>query len=254
MPRQEIFAVGWGLIKAGGGPYTLSEDLLRKLKSLGYAGIELPVASIMAYDNEEGRSSGAFAAALVATNTRCIAGVFSSGAPPIPGNLGISSQRGIVHIGDADMKGTRDVKGHFTIWAAQVREALALGSALVAGINSHSGKDYFSDAEADEFFALAATLEADEATGLGIKITHETHRARVLYSPWVAPRIYAAHPLIRYTADLSHWSVVSETGTDDPEVNAVVALLAPRVLHVHARVGFEEGPQVPDPRGPEWTK
>lgn len=25
-----------------------------------------------------------------------------------------------------------------------------------------------------------------------------------------------------------------------------------RTKHVHARVGYEEGPQVPDPRAPEW--
>jgi hypothetical protein len=33
----------------------------------------------------------------------------------------------------------------------------------------------------------------------------------------------------------------------------VVRELTPRVRHVHARVGFEEGPQVPDPRGPRWA-
>jgi hypothetical protein len=26
----------------------------------------------------------------------------------------------------------------------------------------------------------------------------------------------------------------------------------PNVVHIHARVGFEEGPQVNDPRAPEW--
>ena len=247
-----MFAVAWGLIKEAGGPYTLSEALLRKLKSLGYAGIEVSVASIMDFDNKAG-VSGAFKAALIATNTRCIAGVFSSGSPPIPGNLGITSLRGINHIGDADLKGTRDAAGHFTIWSAQVREALAMGGGVIAGINSHSGKDYFSESEADEFFTAAIALEASEAAPLGIKITHETHRARQLYSPWTASRIIKAHPALRYTADLSHWSVVTETSYLDPEVNAVVDLIAPNVRHVHARIGFEEGPQIPDPRGPEWA-
>ncbi|HAS19048.1 MAG TPA: xylose isomerase, partial [Flavobacteriaceae bacterium] len=27
-----------------------------------------------------------------------------------------------------------------------------------------------------------------------------------------------------------------------------------RTEHVHARVGFEEGPQVNDPQAPEWKK
>ncbi len=81
----------------------------------------------------------------------------------------------------------------------------------------------------------------------------ETHRARILYSPWPVPRVFEAHPELRYTADLSHFSVVTETGAEDPEVNKVVALITPRVRHVHARVGFEEGPQVPDPRAPMWA-
>lgn len=250
MPRQELYAVAWGLIKDAGGRYELSVELLRKLKSLGYAGIEVTVASIMDYDCKNGK--GAFASALTETNTRVIAGVFSSGAPPIPGNLNIPSLIGITHRSDASMSGTRDVRGHFDIWSAQVREALALGPVL-AGVNSHSGKDYFTEAEADSFFKLAADFEADEAAPKGVKITHETHRARVLYTPWVVPRIIAAHPKIRYCADLSHWSVVTETGTEDPEVNRVVSQISPFVRHVHARVGFEEGPQVPDPRGPEWA-
>jgi hypothetical protein len=33
----------------------------------------------------------------------------------------------------------------------------------------------------------------------------------------------------------------------------VLAALAPRVAHIHARVGFAEGPQVPDPRGKAWA-
>ena len=67
------------------------------------------------------------------------------------------------------------------------------------------------------------------------------------------PRLFEAHPALHYTADLSHFSVVTETGAGDPEVNKVVSMITPRVRHVHARVGFEEGPQVPDPRGPIWV-
>ena len=37
MPTQEIYAVAWGLVSDSGGPYTLSVNLLKKLKSLGCA-------------------------------------------------------------------------------------------------------------------------------------------------------------------------------------------------------------------------
>jgi hypothetical protein len=63
----------------------------------------------------------------------------------------------------------------------------------------------------------------------------------------------AAHPALHFTADLSHFSVVTETGADDPEVCKVVAQLTPRTRHVHARVGFPEGPQVPSVTGPLWA-
>jgi hypothetical protein len=33
----------------------------------------------------------------------------------------------------------------------------------------------------------------------------------------------------------------------------ILTLLAPRIGHIHARVGFEQGPQVNDPRAPEWA-
>ncbi len=84
-------------------------------------------------------------------------------------------------------------------------------------------------------------------------INHETHRARTLYSPWVVSRILAAHPDLHLCADLSHFSCVAESGPTEPEINKVVKLLTPRVRHVHARVGFEEGPQIPDPRGDIWV-
>ncbi len=83
-------------------------------------------------------------------------------------------------------------------------------------------------------------------------VNHETHRARILYSPWVVPRLLKAHPDLHLCADLSHFSCVAESGPTEPEINKVVTLLAPRVRHIHARVGFEEGPQIPDPRGDIW--
>jgi hypothetical protein len=33
----------------------------------------------------------------------------------------------------------------------------------------------------------------------------------------------------------------------------VVGLAASRAIHIHSRVGYENGPQVPDPRAPEWA-
>ena len=241
--KQLLFATMWGLIEEAAGPYPLSKlpALVHKLKSLGYSGIEMPIAMAMKF------GTAPFLALLRDAGMLYIAQVFSSGAPPTPGNLGIPSTSGISHPADSSAS-TRDVARHKAVWEGQVRECALLKEVLYA-VNSHTGKDYFSDAEADDLLSYCLQVEAE----LGIVVNHETHRARILYSPWQVPRILAAHPGLCFTADLSHFSCVTETGADDPEVCAVVAALTPRTRHVHARVGFQEGPQVPDPRGPIWA-
>jgi hypothetical protein len=57
-------------------------------------------------------------------------------------------------------------------------------------------------------------------------------------------------PELRITFDVSHWCNVSETLLQDQQETVDMALQ--RVDHVHARIGHPEGPQVNDPRAPEW--
>jgi hypothetical protein len=52
------------------------------------------------------------------------------------------------------------------------------------------------------------------------------------------------------TFDVSHWCNVHESLLGDQE--ETIALALDRVDHIHARVGHAEGPQVSDPRAPEW--
>jgi hypothetical protein len=60
-----------------------------------------------------------------------------------------------------------------------------------------------------------------------------------------------ALPELRVTCDFSHWCVVSERLILDEEAE-ILQLLAGHSHHVHARVGYAQGPQVPDPRSPEY--
>ncbi|HSU49530.1 MAG TPA: sugar phosphate isomerase/epimerase [Segetibacter sp.] len=113
-------------------------------------------------------------------------------------------------------------------------------------INCHSGRDYFSYDDNKTFIDYTTEL----AKQTGIKICHETHRSRMLYSAPIARNFIEKNPALRLTLDISHWCNVHETLLQDQKETVDLALQ--RVDHVHARIGHAEGPQVNDPRAPEW--
>jgi sugar phosphate isomerase/epimerase len=112
-------------------------------------------------------------------------------------------------------------------------------------VNCHGGRDAWAD---DDVFRFYERVLAD-ADALGVEIAFETHRGRPTYNPWTTDRIIERFPTIELTADLSHWVVVCERLLQDQA--ALIGRVAQRTRHVHARVGFEHGPQVNDPRAPE---
>jgi len=64
------------------------------------------------------------------------------------------------------------------------------------------------------------------------------------------PAPIKAFPTLRRCADFSHWVCVCERLLTEEE--EILRECARRAIHIHARVGFEKGPQVNDPRAPEW--
>ena len=48
-----------------------------------------------------------------------------------------------------------------------------------------AGKDDFTPSEADDLFAFCVAFEKEH----GAVVHHETHRARILYSPWIAKEV-----------------------------------------------------------------
>ncbi len=113
-------------------------------------------------------------------------------------------------------------------------------------INCHSGRDYFSYEENKSF--IDYTVELSKKSG--IRISHETHRARMLYSAPVGKYFMQQNPDLKITLDISHWCNVSETLLHNQR--DAVNLAIERTDHIHARIGHEQGPQVNDPRAPEW--
>jgi len=115
-----------------------------------------------------------------------------------------------------------------------------------ARVNCHSGTDRWAHEEAVGFYREAMLIEAD----LAFPVAHETHRGRCLFHPWAAARLMEAIPNLHLCADFSHWVCVCERLLTGEE--GILRECARRAVHIHARVGFENGPQVNDPRAPEW--
>jgi hypothetical protein len=113
-------------------------------------------------------------------------------------------------------------------------------------INSHTGRDYFSYEQNLELIDIAS----DFTERTGIVVAHETHRGRFGYSPQMIEPFLAARKELNITSDFSHWVCVTESMLENFAPIVDEAILRSR--HIHTRVGFEEGPQVPHPAAPEW--
>jgi sugar phosphate isomerase/epimerase len=120
-------------------------------------------------------------------------------------------------------------------------------------INCHPGRDFFDMRRGLEFFKYV--MEA--AQEAGCEVVYETHRKRVLYSPWSTVRYLEAIPDLFICADFSHFTTVAERDLQEAEYAAMLDACIERTHHVHARVGHAHGPQVPDARvgdGLRWTE
>jgi len=85
----------------------------------------------------------------------------------------------------------------------------------------------------------------------GLPIAHETHRSRITFSPWDTSQLLTTFGDIKLTCDFSHWVTVCERLLD--RESAILEQCAQHCVHIHARVGYEQGPQVTHPNAPEWA-
>ncbi len=113
-------------------------------------------------------------------------------------------------------------------------------------INSQTGKDYYSFDQNSGLFNLANAI-AKEA---GVPIFHETHRGKWSFAAHITKEYLDRLPGLRITLDISHWCITAESFLEDQTEAIDIAVHA--VDHLHARVGYTEGPQVPDPRVLAW--
>jgi sugar phosphate isomerase/epimerase len=141
-----------------------------------------------------------------------------------------------------------DAKSHFATFKKNLLEATSQTIQKPIYINCHSGKDFFTYEENKAFIDL--TTEVNQKTG--IPIYHETQRGRMLFAAHIANNFIEKNPALRLTLDISHWVNVHESLLQNQPEAVKVAL--ERTEHIHTRIGHEEGPQVNDPRAPEWAE
>jgi len=113
-------------------------------------------------------------------------------------------------------------------------------------INSQTGKDYYTFEQNAELIEIAQSIQSET----GIPIVHETHRGKFPFCIKDTIQYIKRYPELRFTADFSHFCVVSESFLEEQEKELKEIIL--RSDHIHARVGHTQSPQVTDPRIKHW--
>lgn len=134
---------------------------------------------------------------------------------------------------------------HLDWFRRGIENARELGAVYVT---AHVGRDSWDDETCERFLAAALDIESEFA----LPVAHETHRGRILFTPWRTRRLLERFDDLRLNCDFSHWTCVAERLLEHEQ--DIVALAAERALHIDARVGHGEGPQVPDPRSPHFAR
>ncbi|MGF0337689.1 sugar phosphate isomerase/epimerase family protein [Ectopseudomonas toyotomiensis] len=194
------------------------QQALDEALSAGFDGIEARIPETAAQRSTNARL-------LREQNVPYIATLFTS-TPVLPRQ----SDSPQVHLEDLRMK---------LDWAAELSPRL---------VNVLPGNDRWALSEQVDFFGRAAEL----ALACGLHVCFEIHRGRSLYSPWVTLDVIRQVPELRFTSDISHWLVTCERLLDDPADD--LSAFIERVDHIQARVGYDQGPQVPHPGAPEYAE
>ncbi|MFU8813997.1 MAG: sugar phosphate isomerase/epimerase family protein [Pseudomonadales bacterium] len=133
---------------------------------------------------------------------------------------------------------------HLADLERKIRNGLALAPRF---FNVMGGCDAWSVDTQVEFFGHASEIAGRH----GVLCSFETHRGRSFFNPWVTRDVLRQLPGLPITCDFSHWVVVCERLMDSEW--DVITEVAAHAHHIHARVGYDQGPQVPHPAAPEYA-
>lgn len=138
-----------------------------------------------------------------------------------------------------------DFSKHYDTYANWFRKIAGYPAVKV---NSQTGRDFFDYQQNKLLIELADTF----ADASGIPVFHETHRSKFSFAAHITQTYLSGIPDLRLTLDVSHWVCVAESYLADQREALDLAIR--RTGHLHARVGYPEGPQVSDPRLAEWQE
>ena len=137
------------------------------------------------------------------------------------------------------------IESHFANFKSQL-DRISKMDLQPVHVNCHSGSDSFTLQESLDFFGKVDGYWNSQSAK-SFTLSHETHRGRILYSPWVALEVVRAFPGIKFTLDISHWNVVAERHLEEHILRPILE----RVSHIHARIGTPQQSQVADPVDPD---
>ena len=196
-----------------GGPH----DAAPLVRAAGFDGIEAPVPA-GAVERE------AFAQAIADERLEFIAEITTAGSY-VPERSATPAD----HLRDFEEK---------IVWGKPLRPRF---------FNVMAGCDAWPAATQVDFFARAVEIAAKHE----VTCSFETHRGRSFFNPWITRDVARAVPDLKLTCDFSHWVSVCERLLDG-EWDTILEL-APHAHHLHGRVGYPQGPQVPHPAAPEYA-
>lgn len=137
-------------------------------------------------------------------------------------------------------------KEHLEDLRQGLERSLPLGPRFV---NTQTGLDAWPLSIQIDYFHQLLELESQFETTISV----ETHRSRSTFTPWVTAELIQELPDLKLNLDFSHWCCVAErlVMNDDEEL---LRSFGQNCWHLHARIGYDQGPQVPDPRAPEYSE
>ncbi|CAE6720839.1 hypothetical protein R69927_01340 [Paraburkholderia domus] len=211
--KFELFKTFWGF---DGGPH----DAAPLVRAAGFDGIEAPVPP-------GGAEREAFAQAIADERLEFIAEITTAGSY-VPERSATPAE----HLRDLEEK---------IVWGKPLKPRF---------FNVMAGCDAWPAATQVDFFARAVEVAAKHE----VTCSFETHRGRSFYNPWITRDVARAVPELKLTCDFSHWVSVCERLLDgDGGEWDTILELAPHAHHLHGRVGYPQGPQVPHPAAPEYA-